>query len=341
MRIVSLVLSTAIGLAVITAMTIALPDLRVTGGALTPFVVAMVALWAVGMFAGVVPVISLRDPSTPDGRRASRVFAVVAGAVAAAAFLLLIGLAATGGAPIGLTSLTIGAAAVYIAANAFGGRLLRRRADRRRPAPLPIPPLDPDLSRRRTRSLTIVSSAVLVVGVLFALAAGRTAAESVSTIVGTVGIAVTFAAITATVFCAFTALAFTGRGRELSGPDARLLKRITRVVVGGRSIPLTDEETEIAARYAPFAAETQRWTLAQLLTLFVALLAINEPTPDRPLQLAIWVVFPVLAAILIPTSLRGARRADRFARAHGVAADASDPAAGITTTGITTTGNRP
>ncbi|RUR03158.1 hypothetical protein [Labedella endophytica] len=318
MRIVSLVLSTAIGLAVITATAIALPALGVAGSAITPFTVAMVALWAAGFCAGVVPVISLRDPSALDGRRASRVFVVVVGAVTVSVLLLLIGLAVTGGAPFGVATLTIGAAVAYIAANAFAGRVLRRRADRRRRAPLPIPPMDPDLPRRRTRTIVIVSSAVLVFGALFALAAGRSAAEPDSTTIGAVGIAVSFAAITATVFCAITVVGFSGRSRELSGPDARLLKRIARVVVGGKSISLTREETELAARYAPYAAETERWSLAQLLTLFVAFLALNEPTPEQPLQLAMWIVFPVLSVILIPTSLRRARRAEHFARAHGV-----------------------
>jgi MFS family permease len=316
MRIVAFTLSVAVGLVALVAATDAVPGVGLAGASTVPFLVAIVALWAVGLFSGVVSAGSLRDPATADGRRASRVFVAVAGAVALTATLLLLVPAVVGGVPIGVATAALAAGAAYIAANALVGRYLRGRADRRRVGPFPIPPLEPDYSRRRAYSTVLVSSAVLVVGVLFALTAGRPTVDTAPSTPETVAMAVAFAAITATVLCAFPTVTLSGRVRDLSGTDAARLKRIRRDVLGGKPIDLTDEEREIAARYAPYAAQSQRWSLAQSLTLFVGLLAINEPTTDRPLQLLIWILLPVTAAIAVPLGLRAAGRADRYALAH-------------------------
>jgi hypothetical protein len=333
MRIIAFILSVAVGLVALVAVTDAVPDLGLTGASTVPFLVALVALWAVGLFSGVVSAGSMRDPATDDGRRASRVFVAVAGAVSLAGTLVLMVPAVSGGVPIGVATVALAASAAYIAGNALVGRFLRGRADRRRVGPFPIPPLEPDYSRRRAYSTVLVASSVLVVGVLFAVAAGRPTVDTAPSTAETVAMAVAFAAITATVLCAFPTVTLSGRVRDLSGTDVARLKRIRRVVLGGKPIDLTDEEREIAARYAPYAAQSQRWSLAQSLTLFLGLLVINEPSTDRPLQLLIWILLPVTAAIAAPLGLRAAARADRYALEHqdelhaGIALSSTGPVA--------------
>lgn len=316
MRIVAFALSVALGLVSLVTVTDALPDLGVTGASVVPFLVAVVALWAVGLFSGIVSAGSLREPGTAEGRRAARRVRGAGGAVVLAAALLVIVPAVSGGVPTGLAAATLAVAAVYIAATSVVGRALRARSDRRRVGPFPIPPLDPDYSRRHAYSTTIVASSVLVAGVLFAFAAGRPSAETSAETAAAAAIAVAFAAITASVMCAIPTVTLSGRVRDLSGRDAARLKRIRHVVIGGKPVALSTEEADIAARYAPYAAQSQRWSLAQSLTLFVGLLAINDPSVDRPLQIVIWVVLPLTAAIALPLGLRAARRAERYALEH-------------------------
>ncbi|PSL37312.1 hypothetical protein CLV49_0919 [Labedella gwakjiensis] len=316
MRIVAVALSTVIGLVVITTTTVGMPTIGVSGGAIVPFVSALVAFWGVGFLASAIPAVSLRDPSSADGRRASRIFAGASAAVALAAALLVAVPTVAGDVPLAVGSATVAGGALYVAANGALGRYLRRRAEGRRLEPFAIPPLDPDYSRRRARSVVVISATVLIIGVFYALAAGRPAVESAPSTPTTIAMAVSLTAIVASVMCAVPVVTLSGRVRDLSGTDAARLRRIRGVVLRGKRTPLSDDELDIAARYAPFAAQSQRWTLAQTLTLLVALLAINEPVPDRPLQLAIWIAFPILAVIVTALGLRAAHRAETYALAH-------------------------
>lgn len=316
MRIIAYVLSTALGLAALLAASQTVPELGVAGASVVPVLAALVALWAVGLFSGVVSGGSLRDPATDDGRRARRTFIVAAGAVAVAAAALILVLAATGNAPLGASAVALVVAAAYIAANVFAGRALRARADRRRVGPFPIPPFTPDYSHRRAYSAVVVATSVLTAGVLVALTTGRPALETSPSPLRTIALALSFAAITATVLCAISVVTLSGRVRDLNGTDAARLKRIRRVVLRGKPIPLTEEETAIAAAYAPYAAQSQRWSIAQSVTVTVGVLCVNEPTPDRPIAVMIWILFPVLLAVAVPLSLRSARRAERYALEH-------------------------
>jgi hypothetical protein len=288
---------------------------RPPAGALV--LVSVVVLWAVGLFSGIVIVGDWWDPATPDGRRDRRRFVVVAGVVAVLAAGLLGAQAAADAASVGAVSGALVAAVGYVALNLAVAGYVRRREEiaRARATDESDAAWIRVHTRHRADNVALWFAIVLVVGVGVAVIVDEVLLVDAQRVLLPVSIAVSTAALLATIMCATIAMNLYGPTRDLLGSDRERKRRIRRVVLGGRAIELSEEERELAAAYAPLAAEATAWNLGQNVFLFTALLAQNIPRVAEPVPLWLSIALVAAIAIAIPLSLREVARARRYAAA--------------------------
>jgi hypothetical protein len=288
--------------------------------------VSVVVLWAGGLFSGIVIVGEWWDPATADGRRDRRRFLVVAIIVAVLAAGLL-GAQTTGDAvSVGTVSGVLAAGVAYVALNLATAGFVRRRDEtaRMRASDAVIETWVRFRARRRGDNVALWFAIVLVVGVGIAVLVDELLLLDAQSVLLPVSIAVSLAALVATILCATIAMSFYGPTRDILGSDRERRRRIRRVVLGGRADDLVEEERELAAAYAPLAAEATAWNLAQNVFLFAALLAQNIPRAADPVALSLSIALAAAIAIVIPLSLRDVARARRYARSSSTAGGISE-----------------
>lgn len=320
MRAAALAVSSVLGTAMVVAVVFALDgQAQPPAGALV--LVSVVVLWAVGLFSGIVIVGDWWDPATPDGRRDRRRFLVAAGVVAVLASGLLGAQAAADAVSVGAVSGALVSGVGYVALNLAVAAYIRRRDGiaRTRGIDEASEGWIRVLTRHRADNVALWFAIVLVVGVGIAVIVDELLLVDAQRVLLPVSIAVSLAALVATIMCATIAMNLYGPTRDLLGSDRQRNRRIRRVVLGGRDIELSAEERELAVAYAPLAAEATAWNLGQNVFLFTALLAQNIPRAADPV--ALWLSIALAAAIVIaiPLSLREVARARRYAEAPAAA----------------------
>jgi hypothetical protein len=211
----------------------------------------------------------------------------------------------------------------YVAANVGAGEYLRRRDERMRPTSPAIPAADPDFSRRRVRILAWVFCGTLAVAVTVALilTVGDSGDRDPVSTLNALALALAVAAFAATGVSLAAVFASNARTRAVLGTDVSRSQRISRVVLRGKDEPLSDEEHDLAARFAPLAATTVGWTVAELAFLYLALALQNAArvwSTDGVdgFALTIVILLVVASALFFPAMVKQRRRALRFAAAH-------------------------
>ncbi|RWZ52853.1 hypothetical protein ELQ90_02620 [Labedella phragmitis] len=314
MRVTAFAVSSLLGTAMVVATVFALGDeARPPASALV--LVSVVVVWAVGLFSGIVIAGDWWDPATPDGSRDHRRFLVVAIVVAVLAAGLLGAQVATDAVSVGAASGSAVAGLGYIALNLAVATWVRRREEIARTRGIDEPEHGwiQVLTRHRADNVALWFAIVLVVGVGVAVLVDELLLLDAQRVLFPVSIAVSLAALVATIMCSTIAMNLYGPTRDLLGSDRERNRRIRRVVLGGRDIELSEEESELATAYAPLAAEATAWNLAQNVFLFTALLTQNIPRLAEPVPLGLSIVLVAAVAIAIPFSLRQVERARRYA----------------------------
>lgn len=129
-----------------------------------------------------------------------------------------------------------------------------------------------------------------------------------------------FAVMATGLACSLVSLRFGRRQRDAMGGDLGRVRDIAKVVIRGRSIPLSPEDTAAAARFAALSWVAQAYQLASFTCLFVALAAMQcmSLATDEPSPLHIWLLafLAVTFVVLVPLVVVQLRRTRRYAIRH-------------------------
>jgi hypothetical protein len=175
-------------------------------------------------------------------------------------------------------------------------------------------------SRRRRRVLAWVFFGVLAVALVGAALWSAQHPRDMLPALGLAGTAAGFAAgvvcLSATSYCASCV-------RGLVGYDAGRRRQLERVVLRGKDEPLAAELQVLAARFAPLAAISVGWNLAQFSFMYFGLFALywsrfaGEEERD-PFLVGLCVVLFVVAVLCVPVLVRQRARAQAYAQRHEV-----------------------
>jgi hypothetical protein len=175
-------------------------------------------------------------------------------------------------------------------------------------------------SRRRRRVLAWVFLGVLAASLTGAALWSTQHPRDVLPALGLAGTAAGFAAavvcLSATSYCASCI-------RGLVGYDAGRRRQLERVVLRGKDEPLSAELQALAARFAPLAAISVGWNLAQFSFMYFGLFALywsrfaGEEERD-PFLVGLCVVLVAVAVLCVPALLRQRARAQAYAQRHEV-----------------------
>lgn len=315
MRGAALAVSSILGTAMIVWAAFALGgDVPPPAGVLV--LVSLLVLWAVGLLSGIVVVGEWWDPATADGRADRRRFFVVAAIVGVLAAALLAAQAVTGAAPSDTVTVGLALGVAYVVLSVSLGRFVRRREEAARGAAVTIGAsravLLRDLTRRKADNVALWFAITLVVSVGIAVLVDQLLLMDPARVLLPLSVAVSLAALVGMVVCATVAMSFYGPARDLLGSDRARNRRIRRAVLSARPVDLTDDERDIAAEYAPLAAEVTAWNLGQNVFLFVALLAQNVPRSSDPVAFSLSVLLLAGIVVAIVIGRRERRNARRF-----------------------------
>ena len=205
------------------------------------------------------------------------------------------------------------------------GRALRRREESRRPADATWRPITRESIVRRILIVAATFMVVLIVGgvgfsVLFSFVAVHHRG------IGTaLAFAVEFAFLGAAFACIAVSLRLNRMVREQVSRDVGRLRKVAKVVLRGKRIPLDPDEELAAARYAVVIGVTLPFTLAYITLIYVGM-AIQEigqlgSEPGDPFPKVFLGFLIVALVVLLPLSVIRIRRAHTYARSHAALLD--------------------
>jgi MFS family permease len=256
--------------------------------------------------------------ATAEARRIRRRWYLIVGGLDLVAAIVVVVVAVRSGAPSWMPVVIIAVGAVLLAiAEPLGDRFRRTEPPS---SAEPWTPMDRDDLRRRIRTVVVtflIAAVACAIGVTVLITLvpprhGRVAGLALS--------ACELPFIAAAMATIIVALPLNRMLRETTDRDVARLRRVAKVVLRRRDIPLDDSDQRAAARYAtviPIVLGFQTGYIALLYVglgcLFVGQLIDHTGTVFPLVFLALYVI---LLAWLVPTTLMRARRARDYARTH-------------------------
>lgn len=256
---------------------------------------------------------------SPEARRGSRRVLLATVGLQVIATVVMCVFTALTGAPWWLTVLfaAIGAAGMAIA---VALRPWLRRMD-------PVRPLDSSSAstygrtefRRDRRRIAVVAGASLIgsaalIGVLLAI-------FSPTDLGLAFWYAPVFAALGGAIACILVSGRLNRRIRDLVGGDVGRASRIGRVVVRGKTIPLSPDDAELAAPYASLSWVAQAYAAAGFSLVILATASVQVfallGDPSDPWPLWCLALFGLALLLLVPVTVVQLRRTRAYARLHG------------------------
>jgi hypothetical protein len=260
--------------------------------------------------------------ASPDSRRLLRRWFLGVAAVDVVAAVLIVVTAVSACAPLWVPALLVLGAAVLLAVARPAGAAFRRTE-----RPLSDDPVHPAVERAAVRRKIVVAIALALLAIV-----GRQHGHDLTRLVPLAG-QLTFTATAIVALVVARPLAFALR--DTAGRDVARLRRIAKVVLGGKDLPLDAADQIAAARYALISPLSQSFQLAYIGLLYTALAfqfgseAIDDRVGALPLIYLGGMV--VVLVIAVPMTLRRIRRARRYAEQHAGLLDGQDHSAALGT----------
>lgn len=258
--------------------------------------------------------------TTTESRRYFRwwLWIIVGLEILAAAGVAIYAVAA--GSAVWLPIVFIGGGIVLLVAALVIGPALRRNDEARNPINNSWTPIGRRDSQRKFASVAATFVATFVLGmIVFVVVLGAMTQNFPNK--GVQLLFVTeFSFLAAACACIVVSLPLNRQIRDSAGRDVGLLRKIAKVVLRGKELPLDDEEQRAAAKYAAVISIALPFQLSYLALLYTALVIqqlVSVTTGQTiAIPVGIIVLLVVTLAISFPLFSRRVNRARRYSKDH-------------------------
>jgi hypothetical protein len=252
-------------------------------------------------------------------RRTFRLWLIIVGALEAAAGVCIVAYAVLAGAPAWVPILYIGAAGALTLIALGVGRWIFKRERARSSAEEPWSPVSPGDLRRMVFIVAITFVVSVVIAMVTLMVLGRSA--EFSWVTTTLMLAVGFAFFAAAIACSLVTLKLQRRLRGLAGHDLGQTRKLTKVVLGRKPLPLGGDETIAATKFAVPLPTILGFQLAFILLLYVGLTLqqvslIARGNLGTPYLVGFLLAMALMLAWIVPLQTRRIRRARLYVREH-------------------------
>ncbi|MFZ4895408.1 hypothetical protein ACL9RL_13235 [Plantibacter sp. Mn2098] len=252
-------------------------------------------------------------------RRYFRRVLIVGSVLEAVAVVLIVVYALVSGVAVWVPTVFIGVGAVLLVLSLLVRRILPPEPDSAAEA-ASWAPVAPAVVRRKVLAIVITFFVTLlvagaVIGVIVSL--GADSDEGIGTVIQ---FGVQFALLAAVMAAIIVVRPINRQLKSVAGGDLGLVRRISRVVVRGKSEPLDDAEQVVAVKYAMIITLTLRFQLAYLAMLYAAL-ALQQMAAllrghSSVFTLLLLVMLVVVFIAILPAMIIQLRRVGRYAKEH-------------------------
>jgi hypothetical protein len=278
--------------------------------------------------------------NSPDSRRYyARWLWITVGLEVLAAIGLVI-FAVVAPAPIWVAVLIIGVGVVLTVVAPVIGRALLRYDRKRRPdadADASWTPITRTEIAKKVRAVGITFLVTLIIAGIGTAILDATTSKSGLDAATDLVFTLDFAFLAAGIACIVVTLPLNRRLRESVTRDVGLLRKVSKVVLRGKSIDLTADEQKAAAKYAVVIPVIITFTLAYVALLYLGtglvqvrqLIAGDDLTGTSPIVLGL---YAVVLVVVFPLNIVRIRRARRYASDHADLLPTGHPAQLLTET---------
>jgi hypothetical protein len=257
--------------------------------------------------------------TTTESRRSFRIWYIVVGSLELVAAIAIAVYAALMGAPIWLPLVLIAGGALLNVLAIAVGRLVLRHEIAHRPLTQEWTPITRRDIIRKCIKVAITFAVVFVVALILFTVLGNAGSHSISHFGVQLSLAFEFGAIAAAFACIVVTLPLNRQIRETVGRDLGTIRKLAKVVLRKKDIPLDENEQVAAAKYAVVIAILLSFTLGYISLLYIGI-AIQQVTvifnEGSVFAVGELVILVIVLLALFPLQIVRIMRARRYAREH-------------------------